>query len=420
MNLSDFLAQQVSIISDSSSPVPQIYVLSDSYDYPERSESNSPNEFLSYSPKQFRTEFLARKHLILVYQGANIVLGLTAFEYAHIPVVASDACGLRWSRAYIQYIDSTGLFQARQNQSHLTKSLVRAYALYCANQLNMESIHLLATAKPSFLFAGSEFIEEKRSLPAVKLVNWWLNLVQSLVADGLPKDTQVYVNSPFEEANGSSKLKKRVSSMGSQWHYGFPFDAKAPCIDHIPLFEDDPKYRHFEASLQDDDAVLEEADKLNRKKPRVVVDSEDEQELMKPKKPKQNKAACRMTVKEFFASLQIRPEFRNDPSAFIIITFPSRLFDSQKIKNEPITKKSNLATFGCKLLSGLTFESPQEAKKSSQKISSWMKLMSIKPVTLSNFITPSSIDTENIPPPDTVVPQVNSLQGLIKRKPVTS
>ena len=368
-NLREFLLEHLTCISDDSGLKLQLYVLSDSYDTP-TSDQEKENDFMNYSPKHFRSEFMARKHLILIYQGPVIVLGMTAFEYAHIPVVSSEVCSPRWSRAYIQYVDSTGLYEARQNQSHLTKSLVRAYILYCSQKLKMESLHLLATAKPAFLFAGSEFIEQKRALPPVKLVNWWLGVIHRVTEKDLT-DARVFVFSPFEEASGSTKLRKRIVDF-ERWKYGIPYDMKAPCIDHVPFFEDDPKWRHFEASVLDDDDVLEAVERSNRKKPKII-DSEDEGEGEASKKLSKSSSPnslCKMTIREFFSSLQVRPEFRDDLSAFIMIRFQSSLFDSavegEKVLSE---KKSDLATFGCKLLSTLTFESVTEAKKSSQKIS---------------------------------------------------
>jgi hypothetical protein len=408
MNLREFLSEHLACISDDAgSSKNQVYVLSDCYDSPKEAVSNHSNDaqFMKYSPKHFRTEFMARKHLILIYQGPVIVLGMTAFEYAHVPMVNSEFFSLRWSRSYIQYIDSTGLYEARQNQSHLTKSLVRAYLLYCARELKMESFHLLATAKPALLFAGSEFIEQKRALPSIKLVNWWLGVVEQVCTNDLD-DAQVFVYAPFEEASGSTKLCKRITKL-PRWKYGVPYDSKAPCIEHVPFFEDDPKWRHFEASILDDDRFQRPL----RKKPKIL-DSEDGDE----KKPALS--LCKMTVKAFFSSLQVRPEFRDEIAAFIVIRFASSLFDAPAQGEEAtIRKKSDLATFGCKLLSTLTFESAAEAKKSSQKITSWMKLMAIpgqaiKSIELDTAKSDdaSSVDQENIPI------QVNSLQSLIKRK----
>lgn len=432
MNLREFLQEHLTCISEAQAPKPHIYVLSDCYDVPTSeteasSHGHAAARFMNYTPKRFRDEFMARKHLILIYQGSSIVLGMTVFEYAHVPVVQSDVCTLRWSRAYIQYIDSTGLYASRQNQSHLTKSLVRAYVLYCARELKMDSLHLLATAKPAFLFAGSEFIEQKRALPAVKLVNWWLGVTERIVEEDSLTDAEVFVFAPFEEATGSARMRKRISAMNNpRWKYGVPYDAKAPCVDHVPFFEDDPKWRHFEASVLDDDEVIEAVERCSRKKPKIILDSDSDDPA--PPRKTNSDALCKMTIKEFFASLQVRPEFRDAMAAFIVVQFrssSSSLFDDVTRPQEEASQagtRSDLATFGCRLLSTLTFESPVAAKKSSQKISSWMKLMAVSGTEIKGIPAPTPTPTaaeskhadENVPPP-----AVNSIQTLVKRKTTT-
>ena len=55
-------------------------------------------------------------------------------------------------------------------------------------------------------------------------------------------------------------MKKRISTIPN-WIYGFPYAQGLPCVDQIPLFEDDPKWRHFEATILDDDEILEQVDR---------------------------------------------------------------------------------------------------------------------------------------------------------------
>lgn len=368
-----------------------LFVLTDEYEY-ETIVSKEVTSFMDFTPKRFKDEFLARKHLILVYQGPQIVLGMTAFEYAFINTRTN------YSRAYIQYVDTTGHFNPRSYQSHVTKSLAKSYLSYCRDILNMGSVHLLATSKPAFLFAGSEFIEEKRALPAVKLINWWIGLIQDFTSN--QNKTNVFVYSPAEEADGSTRMKKRISTIPS-WTYGFPYASGLPCIDHIPLFEDDPKWRHFEATVLD-----EEVDTKNRKKPKISSEV------------KKAEVICRMSVKDFFESIQIRPEFRSDPSAFFVIQFPKRIRDSSSDEPKCPLTKSDLATFGLKMLNGLTFESESLARSSSQKISGWLKLMSVSSFEIKSVI----LDKENLRNDNKIdnsePKKVNSLQSLIKKKVV--
>lgn len=397
ISLFKFLEDNVtSIASDASTEFPQnlrLFVLSDEYDF----EMSQSKTFLDYNPKKFHSEFLARKHLILVYQGSSIVLGMSAFEYAF----ANNTTD--WSRAYIQYVDTTGLYLPRSDQSHLTKSLIKGYLSYCKTILNIENVHLLATAKPSFLFAGSELIEGKRALPAVKLINWWINLIKDFTSN--QNKTKVYVYSPVEEAEGSSRMKKRISTI-SNWIYGFPYASSLPCIDQIPLFEDDPKWRHFEATILDN-----QEEKKSKKKPKILnVDKEGKNQT-----PQGFEST--MNVKEFFESIQIRPEFRSDPSAFFVIQFPKQIRDSLSYDSNYLSNKSDLATFGLKMLNSLTFESESVAKTSSQKISSWLKLMSIPCFEIKTVTADKENDTMNCKNMEkTEEIRVNSLQSLVKKK----
>lgn len=396
------LSSESNTESTESSQNLRLFVLSDEYDNVAL-ESDNVGTFLDYTPKRFKDQFLARKNLILVYQGSQIVLGMTTFEYAFVNTHTN------WSRAYIQYVDTTGLFTPRSNQSHLTKSLVKSYLTYCKDVLNMESVHLLATAKPSFLFAGSEFNEGKRALPAVKLINWWIGLLQDFTSN--QNNSKVFVYSPAEEAEGSSRMKKRISTIPN-WIYGFPYASGLPCVDQIPLFEDDPKWRHFEATILDDDEILEQVDRKNKKRPKILEDDAKENQSVKSK----SEIVCRMNVKEFFQSIQIRPEFRADPSTFFVVRFPRRICDSPSDETISPLKKSDLATFGLKMLSGLTFESESVAKASSQKISGWLKLMAVPSCEIKSI----SLDKENLRnASNNVNPEsakVNSLQSLIKKK----
>lgn len=406
-----YLSEQVSALScaDESVPALKLFVLSDEYEHDK--ESNSDLTFMDYSPRRFQNEFLARKRLILVYQGAQIVLGMSVFEYAYDKSSSSASYDYKWSRAYIQYVDTTGLFVPRQNQSHLTKSLVRAYLSYCKTVLNMGSVHLLATAKPAFLFAGSEFNEGKRAFPAVKLINWWIGLLQDFTAKD-PK-TKVFVYSPAEEVEGSSRMKKRITSIGSNWIYGLPYASSLPCVKQIPLFEDDPKWKHFEATVLEDDELIEQLDRKKTKRPRIIDEEGDETNTT----DQSDNIKCRMSVKEFFESIQIRPEFRSDPSTFFVLQFPKKIQDLPEADEKAVRLiKSDLASFGMKMLASLTFESESAAKNSSMKISGWLKLMSVASCEIK------IIEKENLAgdlkesKSSESTPVVNSIQSLIKKK----
>ena len=403
INLLQYLKEHVTALADESAANLKLYVL---YDECVCENERKIESFMDYTPKRFKDEFLARKNLILIYQGTQIVMGMSTFEYAYVS--KNYISQLNWSRAYIQYIDTTGLFTPRQNQSHLTRSLVKSYLEYCKDILNMGSVHLLATAKPAFLFAGSEFIEGKRALPAVKLINWWIALIQDFTMK--TDKCKVFVYSPAEEADGSTRMKKRISGYNG-WSYGLPYASSLPCVDQIPLFEDDPKWRHFEATILDDDELLEEVEKRTKKRPRIVEEESDKQHENIFKS--QN---CRINVKEFFESIQIRPEFRSDPSTFFVIQFPKRIKDTANDLETGKLIKSDLASFGIKMLNGLTFETEVTARNSSQKISGWLKLMAVPSAEIKQVeniqksLELNKENTENV--------KINSLQSFIKKKSV--
>ena len=403
ITLLQYLKENVTDLVDESANNLKLFVLSDEYN--NGAEEKVVESFMDYTPKRFKDEFLARKHLILIYQGAQIVIGMSTFEYAYC--ANNNNSQLNWSRGYIQYVDTTGLFTPRQNQSHLTRSLVKSYLTYCKDVLNMGSVHLLATAKPAFLFAGSEFIEGKRALPAVKLINWWIGLIQDFAAKS--EKCKVFVYSPAEEAEGSTRMKKRISGFDG-WTYGLPYASSLPCVDQVPLFEDDPKWRHFEATILDDDELLEEIEKKSKKRPRII------DEEVKNEQFNTVVTTNTVSVKEFFESIQIRPEFRSDPSCFFVLQFPKRIKDN--ISNDFETEKlkiSDLASFGIKMLSGLTFESEANAKISSQKISGWLKLMAVPSVEIRRVEKDEKRGKENV---ENQQIAVNSLQSLIKKKPL--
>ena len=403
INLLQYLKEHVTALADESAANLKLYVL---YDECVCENERKIESFMDYTPKRFKDEFLARKNLILIYQGTQIVMGMSTFEYAYVS--KNYISQLNWSRAYIQYIDTTGLFTPRQNQSHLTRSLVKSYLEYCKDILNMGSVHLLATAKPAFLFAGSEFIEGKRALPAVKLINWWIALIQDFTIK--TDKCKVFVYSPAEEADGSTRMKKRISGYNG-WSYGLPYASSLPCVDQIPLFEDDPKWRHFEATILDDDELLEEVEKRTKKRPRIVEEESDKQHENIFKS--QN---CRINVKEFFESIQIRPEFRSDPSTFFVIQFTKRIKDTANNLETEKLIKSDFASFGIKMLNGLTFETEVTARNSSQKISGWLKLMAVPSAEIKQVeniqksLELNKENTENV--------KINSLQSFIKKKSV--
>jgi hypothetical protein len=407
LSLLEYLKRHVTALTreTESHPKPQLrlYVLTDEYG----NDTETPN----YSPKRFGNEFMARKNVILIYQKDQLVIGMTTFEYA------SSSSSRKWTRSYIQYVDTTGLYSPRELQSHLTKSLVKAYMAYCADEMKLERIHLLGMGKPSLLFAGSENNAGKRALPPMKLVNWWLNLVNDFVKT-LKTKVKVMAYSPTEAADGSNRLMKRISSLGPNWSYNLPYESVAldsSCLDLIPLFEDDPKWRHFEST------VLTGRNKKKIQGKRKHCETEEVEEI---------------SVRDFYESLQIRPEFRSDSCVFLVIVFDGGVNSNNNrttntnTNSNPIRDTINdpcatctpsstaLASFATRMLGNLTFESELDALRSSKKVSSWLKLMGVGSFEISSIgVVEESEMKENSEGSLKDAEVVNCLQGsLIKRK----
>ena len=178
--------------------------------------------------------------------------------------------------AYIQYIDTTGLLIPRAKQSQVTKEIIRAYV----KQEQFESVQLFAFASDELIFKGSKRIPQKQPLPPVKLINWWIKCLE-------PFKAHAHIYSPFEERSGSRRLCRRATEIS--WVYGYPWSHDSH-YSLIPIFatQDDPLRQHYECMS------------------------------------KSGPDASEMTVRAFWETIQLRDEFRQEPSAFITVYFGKR------------------------------------------------------------------------------------------------
>lgn len=299
-----------------------------------------------------------------------LVLGMTAWEYA---LNGSESP----SRAYIQYVDTTGLFRPRKLQRSLTRAVVCGYLRYCRQIIKVNYVHLFASAQPSLLFSGSELFPRKRVLESAKLINWWLALIHSSFAlpETLPAwqrdhsmPLQGFVYFPGEESFPllTQSLKANLYTLnrlgGLQWHYNHPFQASSPAATSIPFFEDDPKWRHYEAAVP-------------------VGDAEE-----RPTKRLRRQVEAPISVEEFFKSMACRIEFGRDPSAFIILQFPENhtkaISAGSVYYKGGILRRTELAMFASKLLRTMRFDGEGVATKSSMCLWSWLKLRGSTPFEL--------------------------------------
>ena len=228
--------------------------------------SGIENQIQVYSTKECCNDNSTQRHVFLVTQtqdGADVpVMCLVVLE------TPLHAC--------IQYVDTTGLLLPRAKQSQLTKEIIRAYV----GQGRFESVQLFAFASDELVFRGSSSIPQKQPLSAVKLINWWIKCLE-------PFKAHAYIYSPFEERSGSRRLCHRVA--GTLWTYGHPWPHDAH-FSSIPVFatQDDPLWQHYEC--------------MSRSGP----------------------DASKMTVRAFWETIQLRDEFRQEPSAFIALHFGTK------------------------------------------------------------------------------------------------
>lgn len=375
-SLNEYLEQKVKSLSTTKSRI-FCHVLTDTF---------HNQAFIEASPKARETEYLKQHHVILIFQERSIdtsqamvktkkqlftssnktqnvlVMGMSVFEYCEWQNPTQVI------RSYIQYIDTTGLFEPREDQSFVTKSVASAYISYLQNIVKAQYVHLLATAKPNYLFAGSEFINSKKELSTEKLVYWWLRTINDAVGD--PAIIYAYAPGEWEDAEDTYKrvfgfLSKKE---GIEYKWGMPFNEAEPINLAIPLFEDDPKWKHYQKFMEKKNIV------------RPYVYAEEESEYSQPFNTQESLLTSLppkiANVKEFLSTMSARPEFVMEPEAtFIIVKFPKNEITKSKPSN-------HLAGLACKMLKDLTFEDEEHVISSSTKILSWLKFMGSKIINI--------------------------------------
>jgi len=202
------------------------------------------------------------------------------------------------------------------------------------------------------MFHGSDQQQEerrKRVLEPAKLVAWWLALIDSTFSNH--SSVEAFVHTPsealampaFAHALKACVAQSPLAKSKVHWICGYPYPKEGAIDQHIPLFEDDPKWRHYEAAA----AHVNSAKRMRR-------DSDSHQ-----------------NIGEFFQSLGVRHEFRQDPSALIVIAL-----SKTREHNVPVIfpKKTLVTDFIKKLLMTLDFSSDAEALRSSMRLWSWNQI----------------------------------------------
>lgn len=388
------------------------------------------------SPNLSATEYLRTRYLILVSQVQPlpvtgpifaeqrrknemtvVVMGLSVVEYA---LRGKETA----SRCYIQYVDTTGMVRPRSLQGHLTKTLLKAYLCYSRDVLQVSSLHLFASPKPSLLFAGSEVGGKKGILGGRQLISWWLALLTECIQVSLSPSVfaSIFAYSPSEELLPQSAqhtrhcidmLQSKYQSSLMNIHYGVPYRGDEPALARIPAFEDDPKWRHLEA----------------------LIESPDESHKNPRKRQKREPPYSGLTVKEFFETLSYRSDFSNDHSALITLCFQRSLPEDSFTSSKP--RPARLASTVLRMLKSLTFESDSESIRSSNKLLTMIKMLGVSsfPIAHSDdqnqdplhdigskfkeiyhLIQPHSSSLSEDDNRRTHQAPVSDLQGFIKRK----
>lgn len=260
--------------------------------------------------------------------------------------------------AYIQYVDTTGLLMPRTKQSQVTKEIIRAYI----RQERFESIQLFAFASNELIFKGSSSIPQKQPLPPVKLINWWTKCLE-------PFKPHAYIYSPFEERSGSKRLRRRAVDIS--WTYGYPWTRDSH-YSLIPVFatQDDPLRQHHECMS------------------------------------KSGPDASKMTVGAFWETIQLRDEFRQEPSAFITIYFGKKLASNPSITEVDTIKTSTVL----KEVQSLDWGSREAAIKACSKV---IKLFTNKVVIQTE---PEDEKENTAITTNEAVNNTNNVQSLVRKR----
>ncbi len=391
-------------------------------------------------PRWRPLEHLSGRHAVLIYLqrapggsendapgGARaIALGITLWEYSRNDTGAK-------ARAYIQYVDSTGLHRAAAaagapSAAALAALILGPYLAYCREVLALAAVHLCAAPRAALLFRGSERLPLKGALDGPRLAAWWMALLHACLAG--PAACHVYAVGEEAMPAFAAHLRRTIAALSllppspskgaPTWNYGLPYGEDDLAAHAIPLFEDDPKWRHYEAIIGGGGARAD---------------------------------GDRMTVGDFFKVMAIRSEFQQTPSAFITVTLgqpddcirqglpaaphrspaaphrsPTAPHRSPTAPHRSPAKDSKgVAADPCalleRLLGRLSFATEQDAARSSARIYSALTAAGATPILLDAVAAGKAAPTAGggaiyaaihaaISPP----PVVTNVQRLVRRR----
>jgi hypothetical protein len=166
------------------------------------------------------------------------VVGLKTYEYLKDCAIVANR-----RLVYLQYIDTTGFFKPREQQSQLTRCLIKAYLEYIIELRYFHRIHITARSQPEYLFKWSERNSLKSALSDIDLIRWWARTLSEF--QSISSGHWVL---PCFDVNLSPLYRQLMMQFSacSKWKEGYPYIMTNTASEQIPRFPDDPLSRHLE------------------------------------------------------------------------------------------------------------------------------------------------------------------------------
>ncbi|RKP17824.1 hypothetical protein ROZALSC1DRAFT_30412 [Rozella allomycis CSF55] len=156
--------------------------------------------------------------------------------------------GVDGKTLYMVKQDSTGLFKPRNLQKYVTRALVK----FAIKQSASSKFHLIACAKPSFLFSFSHKNPMKKPCNDIDLIWWWIHCLEDIPG------TKSWIHIPNADQLPLFQKIKSYLNVCSNINIGYPYNKSDKARDSIPLtFSDDPKSKHF-TNLDDENVTVED------------------------------------------------------------------------------------------------------------------------------------------------------------------
>lgn len=314
---------------------------------------NESKSYLYSSDKD--TEKGDLNFLILVYQKVPVDSFCIAIQAS---TFKSESSG---KRLYIKYVDTSGFFNPRSEQSKVTKNLLKSFIQI----VSPDECNLFVMPKPFFLFSSNQSPNHqsknqtsKRILTGTRLTCWWLSILsecfESVLGFNPDCSFQKFIKTEFP---------------------AIQFKDEEFFSDKIALFpdsnDDDVKYKHF-----------------------VALFSE-----------KQNQPTCK---KIFFSTLGLKEEFANQNACLLRCIKSLSESDFDFLKGADSIENITMCMQKC------DFSTLGKSRESSKKI---IKLFEDGLESFYRVSIDASEEKNNLIK-SIELPPVKNIQSLIKRKKI--